>query len=106
MKFRILAQRVALAALVLTLPNTAAHAAVGKWIGGTSSDLLTPANWSGGVVPGGGVDEGDFVNNGSLNPNPTVSGTWNVRYIQFGDSSLGIHTAGEGGPARNFSGTG
>jgi hypothetical protein len=104
MNHRCTFRRFALVVLFVVSSGSAALA-VPVWVGGVSSDLLDANNWDTLAVPGA-TEASDFVNNFSVNPNPTVTGVWNPKFISFGDENLTSHTPGEGGPARTFSGTG
>lgn len=66
----------------VALPSWAAD---GTWVGGTSTDLCEPHNWSGGEVPNGGIATISVASPTTL----TSSGTFSPSAIVFGaDSAL------------------
>ena len=74
-----------LSAAICVAAALPSFAADGTWVGGTSTDLCEPLNWSGGEVPNGGIATISVASATTL----TCSGTFSPSAIVFGaDSAL------------------
>ena len=86
---------VAAVAASATLPLWAAN---GTWVGGTSTDLCEPLNWSGGEVPNGGIATISVASATTL----TCSGEFSPSAIEFGAGSALVTISGGGGCITNI----
>ena len=86
---------VAAVAVSAALPSWAAN---GTWVGGTSTDLCEPLNWSGGEVPNGGIATISVASATTL----TCSGEFSPSAVEFGADSALVTISGGGGCITNI----